>query len=573
MKYVLLMLTLFIVGYIVPLGQRPLVVPDEFRYAEIPREMIVSGDYTVPRLLNQRYFEKPVLGYWLNAASLKIFGYNAFAIRFFSALSVGLTALLVFGVVHQSLRDGRQGALAGTIYLCCGLVYAVGVFSVLDSQLTFFTTGTLFTAFLATLERPLAKRRIVLLILCGACAGLGFLTKGFVAWAAPGLAIAGYLIWERRWKEFLLLPWIPLVVMAAVIAPWAIAVHRAEPDYWRYFVMIEHIQRFTRDTAGQHPQPFWYFLPLIVGGVFPAAILAPSAFAIGKEWKRLLRQPLYRLCVCAVVLPLLFFSLSSGKLATYILPCFPPLGVLLAAGIVTYFRSGGHNRAYHIALNIWSGLTLFIGLAAVIAIALIRFGGDTVEGWIAMLPHEADGIVSSSWRLPLFAVGMLVAGTALLYRRREWRPRIYAFFGGLAAIMLCGNLSIPDFNNVKMPESALRRLPELAQFNPNEVELLTVPTLMHAVAWVYERSDIRILSDGELGYGNAAAIAAGEPNAVLPGRELAAFAAASDRPVVGIFRLRDAEPKRRRGMPDPDRRYFSGQLMAEIYFPGKAEKP
>ena len=91
----LLIICLFLLIYVLPLGSRPMVVPDESRYSEIPREMVASGDWVVPRLNGLRYFEKPVLGYWLVAASIKLFGENAFATRLPSALAAGLSALLV----------------------------------------------------------------------------------------------------------------------------------------------------------------------------------------------------------------------------------------------------------------------------------------------------------------------------------------------------------------------------------------------------------------------------------------------------------------------------------------------
>ena len=75
------LLALFAVAYLAPLGMRPLFQPDEFRYAEIPREMLAGGDWIVPRLDGMRYFEKPVLGYWLTAASMAVFGENPFAAR------------------------------------------------------------------------------------------------------------------------------------------------------------------------------------------------------------------------------------------------------------------------------------------------------------------------------------------------------------------------------------------------------------------------------------------------------------------------------------------------------------
>ena len=66
----LLLAFAYVLIYVVPLGYRPLVSPDETRYAEIPREMIERSDWVVPRLNGLRYFEKPPMGYWANAVSL-----------------------------------------------------------------------------------------------------------------------------------------------------------------------------------------------------------------------------------------------------------------------------------------------------------------------------------------------------------------------------------------------------------------------------------------------------------------------------------------------------------------------
>ena len=87
---------IFVLLYIIPLGIRPIILPDESRYAEIPREMLTSGNWIVPKLNGLRYFEKPVLGYWLNASSIKLFGENAFAARLPSALATGLSAFIIF---------------------------------------------------------------------------------------------------------------------------------------------------------------------------------------------------------------------------------------------------------------------------------------------------------------------------------------------------------------------------------------------------------------------------------------------------------------------------------------------
>ena len=370
MRYFWFVVLFFIVAYLVPLAGRPLVTPDEFRYAEIPREMIANGDYVTPRLLDVRYFEKPVLGYWLTAGCFKIFGDNAFSIRLPAALGAGLAALLIWILVDQALRDRKLAALAAIFYLSCGLVYGVGTFAVLDSQTTAFITGILVTSYLAAVEPHFNRRKVLLLVFCGVFTALAFLAKGFIAFAVPALAMLGFLLWERRWKEFLLLPWIPLVVALALIAPWAIAIHKAEPDYWRYFIMIEHWQRFTADAPGQHPEPFWFLIPFLIGGVFPAALLLIPGFTVGRvALERILRQPLYRFCLSAVVLPFLFVSASSGKHATNNQPCFPPRAGPAAAGNAANLKSEERRTQ-----SLFSGDAHDMGRIARSRVARIRCG-------------------------------------------------------------------------------------------------------------------------------------------------------------------------------------------------------
>lgn len=112
-RYPILLLSLFfLIAYILPLGARDLLVPDETRYAEIPREMIVGGDWVVPHLNGLRYFEKPPLGYWVHAGSILLFGENNFAVRLPSAMAVGLSALLIYLLVCSMCRKVRVCVLA-----------------------------------------------------------------------------------------------------------------------------------------------------------------------------------------------------------------------------------------------------------------------------------------------------------------------------------------------------------------------------------------------------------------------------------------------------------------------------
>ena len=525
MKYYALGALFFVVAYLIPLGGRPLVSPDEFRYAEIPREMIDSGDYVLPHLMNMRYFEKPVMGYWLTAASFEVFGQNAFALRLPSALGAGLAALLIALLIRQTLRDDKTAALGALLFLTCGLVYGIGTFAVLDSQLTGLVTGVSCAAFLAAMEPKFTRRKVALLVICGAFAAFAFMTKGFLAFVVPGLAMFGFLLWERRWKEFLILPWIPLVTALILIAPWALAVHRADGDYWRYFVVVEHLQRFLSDSGEQHPEPFWFLIPFLVGGAFPAAFLLSAAIpGIRAERKTFFRQPLYRFALCAVVLPFVFFSISSGKLATYILPCFPFLAVLGAGGVAAYFRTGGPYRAFHLVMSIWGALLAIAG----IGVLVIAVGN--------LIPQF------SSVRIIVGLLGICgaISGGLLLFSWKYiWRTRFYLFFAGIGLVLMIGGWAItPELLDSKTPESALRELPGKLNYDPSQAVLLTHPSMIHAIGWVYHRPDARLYSsEGEFWYGIDRAIEAGETPIRMDREELVELLNRSDRPdVVMIYR-------------------------------------
>ena len=139
-----LIASLFVLLYLMPLSVRPLFIPDETRYAEVPREMIATGDWMVPHLNGLRYFEKPVMGYWLTALSLKVFGENNLAVRLPSALAAGITMLLILLLCSASGASGPFISwLAALIFMTSGGVALIGTFAVLDSVLAMFLTATM----------------------------------------------------------------------------------------------------------------------------------------------------------------------------------------------------------------------------------------------------------------------------------------------------------------------------------------------------------------------------------------------------------------------------------------------
>src|SRR5216684_1321231 len=195
----LALLAAFTFAWFCNLGYRHLVKPDEGRYAEIPREMVVSGDWLTPRLNGYKYFEKPALQYWFTAAAFTVFGQNEWAARLWPGLTGFLSVLLVFWAGNRLF--GPPVGLYGAAVAASSAIYAsAGHLLSLDMALCVFLSASVF-AFAVAQRDPAdeAERRRWMLI-AWAAAALAVLSKGLVGIVLPTGAVALYVLIERDWK-------------------------------------------------------------------------------------------------------------------------------------------------------------------------------------------------------------------------------------------------------------------------------------------------------------------------------------------------------------------------------------
>ena len=483
-KSSLAVIGLFFLLYILPLGVRPITIPDEARYAEIPREMIVSGDWVVPHLNGLRYFEKPALGYWANALSLKLFGENAFAIRLPSAIATGISALMLFFLMRRFASGYSAGILAAVAFLTCLEVFGVGTFNVLDSMFSLLLTATMTAFFFAHMENS-SRKKSVFLALFGLFCGLAFLTKGFIAFLLPVLAIVPFMIWERRWKELFRIPWLPIVAALLISLPWCVMIYLREHDFWGYFFWIEHIKRFLSDNA-QHPEAFWFFIPIVAGGTMPWSFLLPVA--ITGMRKSCLNDQLARFAICWFLLPFLFFSISRGKLGTYILPCFPPLIILITTGIINYFAEE-KKRLFTI------GVSFLALVIAVLALTLVMSQTKVFEG--LRVYGQAE-----TWKWIIGGGGLLAWSLLLVFTIKtvNYREKLILYCLVPALFMFSAHFIMPDqFKAGAAPGRFLLRHSDMV--HPDTI-LVSDNYLVDSVCWFYRRDDVYlIMKGGELGYG------------------------------------------------------------------------
>ena len=382
----------FMLG-LLPLFMRPLWQPDEGRYAEIPREMLASGDWLTPHLNGVLYFEKPPLQYWLSAITMKLFGVNAVAARMPLALA---SLILLWCAWRLANRLGARGPIWAVVMASTALLaFVCGQLLTLDALFSAFLILCLMAALEAVAARFREEPSLGWILLTFTALSAAVLTKGPVALVLM-VGILGLSL-PFAWKEIrlrkavLLTGFNPLgwLLFFALSAPWFYFVNKVNPGHAHFFFIHEHLTRFlTHEHARQGSDNAildkLYFAGILLVGLMPWLSSSLVGLKRGLTFMRRtsgpqgVEAPLNRWTVAAVVMafawPLLFFSMSGSKLAPYILPVVVPL---MALGC-TFEAKGEETRSLRrIAVE------LFV-LASIFLIGGFVFAKEMngAEGWL-----------------------------------------------------------------------------------------------------------------------------------------------------------------------------------------------
>jgi 4-amino-4-deoxy-L-arabinose transferase-like glycosyltransferase len=312
------------------LDTRVLEHPDEGRYAEIAREMAVTGDWLTPRLNGLKYFEKPPLQYWFTAAAYRLLETDEWTTRLAPAAG-GFMTIIAVGVTLGALATPLAGALASLVMASFVMSIGMSHFASLDA----FFTGWLTLAMCAFLRaqqaslRPSSSRNFMLLTYAALAAAT--LTKGPVALVIAGGTLFWYSLATRDfgpWRRLHLAPGLALYFV--LTAPWFVLVSRANPEFAEFFFIHEHVERFLT-TEHNRSGPIWYFVPIFGFGVMPWLFVWAATFV--RSWRDSTRDAngfdWGRFCMIWALVVFVFFSLSGSKLPSYILPEFPAIAMLL----------------------------------------------------------------------------------------------------------------------------------------------------------------------------------------------------------------------------------------------------
>jgi 4-amino-4-deoxy-L-arabinose transferase-like glycosyltransferase len=361
---ILLILSAIVLVY--GLGRLPLLGPDEPRYAEVAREMLVSGDFISPRLCGCLWFEKPVLLYWMTAAGYKVMGVNEFAARFPCAAAASLTVLFL-NYAASKVTGARVGFLSAIVLLTSPLFIGFGRAAVTDMPLTWAVTMSLLLLLLS--ETNKSRRKLAFWTAAWAMAGVAALAKGLIG-IMLFVSIGGLAYLLSRTTE---LPKARYVALGTAVCVTAAAVWYG-PVIWEHgsafttvFFVNHHFKRYLTNEY-HHPEPIYFYPAVMVLGVIPwPAFLIPAI----ARFRDSARQPearlrfLHWLAWLWLVIPLLFFSLSESKLPGYILPAIPAIAIIIALELKRVW-GGSSSRLLRIAGYTTAITAISIGVAMIV---------------------------------------------------------------------------------------------------------------------------------------------------------------------------------------------------------------
>jgi 4-amino-4-deoxy-L-arabinose transferase-like glycosyltransferase len=324
------LLLVFALAWFCNLDFRRLVHPDEGRYAEIPREMVASGDWVTPRLDGIKYFEKPALQYWITGAAYQIFGVREWVARLWPALA-GFLGVVFIGYVGLRLGGEALGLYSGAV-LAGSVAYVLEAHILtLDAGLTLWMALGLGGLFLAQRDGATPGEQRAWMWVAWAALALATLSKGLIGIVLPGGALILYSLIERDWALWRRLHLFSgALVFLAIAAPWFVVVSLRNPEFFGFFFVHEHFTRFLT-TEHRREGAWWYFIPIFMVGILPwLIVLAWTArrawtearpTASGFNWQRF--------AIAWSVFIFVFFSASGSKLPSYILPIFPALALVI----------------------------------------------------------------------------------------------------------------------------------------------------------------------------------------------------------------------------------------------------
>lgn len=455
----------------------PLQEPQEPRYAEIPRQMLAEGSLAVPVYHGLAYLDKPPLLYWLVMASYSLWGVHDWAARLVPALAGFLCVLSAYEWARRTV--GARSALLGALILCLSVRFVqLGRMLTMDGLLCLWVVVGWATAHVA-LQR--GRLRWGWWLSAALACGLGLLTKGPVALVLVVVPVLAFQLLDRRAARPRFGQWTVFVGSAVgVAAPWYAWMLATSAEFGEHFFVRHHVDRFLEPF--DHAEPAWFYLPDLLGGMFPWTLLLPGlALYLGRRSGELAeRRPAglgFFLLACGWALA--FFSLAGCKRSSYILPAMPPLALALGCYLDALLPRAAPRRRdvrwlwHRSALAYRASLLTLIAAAAVVLSA----------GWRGLLSTESSVIL-------VCVAGGLLGWLAALARSRQAAVSWGMCGTATLAMLLVGlQVMLPAYARQYSLRGVVRRH---AEGYGKELPVISYPRRWDSVSFYLGRQDVQV---------------------------------------------------------------------------------
>ena len=373
--------------------------------------------------------QTPPLYWWLSALAVRFFGLNEFALRLLSILAAAGVCALLYGWA-AAVFDRRIAIWAAALVLLCKYFVENALSPRMDMLFVLFVAGASLC-----LERASAMKghrrsteRSIMLAGAAACIALGTMSKGPAGALLPGLALAAFLLLRGRLRE-LVAPGI-LITFAAGLSVWliwSIAAYRVGGnDFFQYQIVKGLAMRFLPNALGGDSNcryaPYIY-AKVIFAQCLPWSLFLPAAIALLIGRRASIPEPLL-FAACWFISVITFFTLSSGRCIVYVLPCVPPMAIMLAYLFAQIDRDPPVNSITVVLFKAGS-LLVAIGTLALLTTVVLVLGSGIPEGIFQQL-HATDRGLFTMLRdlrpslyfwMVLSATGVVIVAGGLLRSR------------------------------------------------------------------------------------------------------------------------------------------------------------
>lgn len=366
----LLLLCYFI--FFFNIGNYALMDVDETRYVSMARDMFHSKDFLTLYLNGEYFFEKPPLYFWGECLSFALFGkVNEFTARFPVALYGTLSTLLVY-FTGKKIISRRYGFISALILATTLEFVMLAKFAILDIVVTTCIGFSVMFGFLTQFVSDKNKKYMWWLFYI--FSGLAVMAKGIPGFVVPFAVMFFVTLYNKTFKQIFkpqyILPGFALFFL--IVLPWHIVMLKMhDPLFFNEYIMKHHINRFFSSSEIDREQPFYFYFVTVLWGLIPWVF---SGIAAGitklKTFKNIAvselnnYQKFMMFNIIALIVTMLFFSSSSTKLITYILPVYFFTAFILGFIWEDYIFNEKYKKPVNLSVYILGGICIFAAIVA-----------------------------------------------------------------------------------------------------------------------------------------------------------------------------------------------------------------